>query len=136
MILPAAHRLSNEPHVDLKDLEDETLIELNTNPSLTNTKKVFESDKASPSRAIQVSQMDLVRSMVARGLGYRLLMARPNQVKISTDGLPFIEKRLSKGEFKSAAIAISDENFHLSTRAEALLRAFQDHYGDTVWHSQ
>lgn len=85
-ILPEEHPLAARDAINLADLSGDPLILLDSAPSSANTLLMFSQQGLTPNISISVPQIELVRALVGRGLGYSLLMARPNWVPNTIEG--------------------------------------------------
>jgi len=90
VLLPAAHPLAGQAPVSLHDLADEPMIMLDYPPSLHYFTQLLESVGVRPAIRHTTSSFETVRSLVARGLGYSLLIQRPTS-HVSYEGLPLAE---------------------------------------------
>lgn len=77
VLLPADHKLARRRKVALSDLADEQLILLDIPPSRDYFTGLLKSAGLGPDIAFMSPSLELVRSMVGRGLGYSLLVTRP-----------------------------------------------------------
>ena len=75
--LPAAHPLAAKGRVALADLVDEAMILLNVSPSRDYFLGLFHDLGLTPKIAYSSPSLELVRGMVGCGLGYALLVTRP-----------------------------------------------------------
>ncbi len=76
--LPAGHLRANQVSVALHELVDEPLILLDVPPSHDYFLGLFKRAGLEPKKAYSSSSLELVRSMVGRGLGYSILVTRPD----------------------------------------------------------
>jgi DNA-binding transcriptional LysR family regulator len=93
-ILGAGHPLAGRKTVRLEELVDDDLILLDAPPSSEHTLSVFAERGLRPSIRHRTASYEVVRTLVARGLGYGILVSRvanPN----SYEGLPLVEKPLA-----------------------------------------
>jgi DNA-binding transcriptional LysR family regulator len=95
-LLPAAHPLAGRAGVALTELVDEPLIVYADPPAPQHAEQRFARVGAKPDIRYRTSSIEAVRSMVARGLGFAILLQRwPTDT--SLEGLPL------------ASVPISDE---------------------------
>jgi DNA-binding transcriptional LysR family regulator len=120
-ILAETHPLAAKPDVDLAELAPEPLIMLESQPSTGYTQLMFDERGLTPSYAARVPQIDLVRALVGRGLGYSLLMSRPNQIPVTTEGLPIVSRPLRPRAGITAVVAVWPDGVTLSARARAVV---------------
>lgn len=71
------HRLAKRNNVHLEELISEPLILLDVHPSRLNIEQIFSKLDLKPTVGHTTTNFELVRCLVARGLGYGLLYQRP-----------------------------------------------------------
>ncbi|HJX76861.1 LysR substrate-binding domain-containing protein [Glutamicibacter sp.] len=122
VVLHPEHPLAQlQRPVELTDLVDEPLIMYESVPSTEYTMQLFAAQGLVPKITASVPQMILVNAMVGRGLGYGLLMSRPNNAEISLEGRKLAIRRLSQPNYPSAVVAIWPGKAQLSARVLALI---------------
>jgi DNA-binding transcriptional LysR family regulator len=119
-VLAANDPLAEEADIDLADLVTKPLIMLKTAPSTEYTQLMFAQRGLRPNIGAVVPQIDLVRAMVGRGLGYSLLMSRPNQIPISTEGKGLVTRHLRPRAGQTSVVAVWPKEATLSARAAAV----------------
>jgi DNA-binding transcriptional LysR family regulator len=77
ILLPALHKLARFKQVSLSKLANDKLILLDIQPSRTYFLRLLEAQNVKPIIGFSSASLELVRGMVARGLGYSLLVTRP-----------------------------------------------------------
>ena len=85
------------------------------------TQLMFDELGLTPTYAARVPQIDLVRALVGRGLGYSLLMSRPNQIPVTTEGLPIVSRPLRPRAGITSVVAVWPDGVALSARARAVM---------------
>lgn len=120
-VLAGSEPLAQEPDIDLADLAALPLIMLDTAPSTEYTELMFSQRILKPRIGAVVPQIDLVRALVGRGLGYSLLMSRPHQIPVSSEGLPLAARPLRPRGGVTSVVAIWPTEARLSKRARAVL---------------
>ncbi|WP_443020223.1 LysR substrate-binding domain-containing protein [Sinomonas cyclohexanicum] len=115
------HPLAARSTVDLADLADEPLIHYEASPSTLNTVEAFAARGLEPRIAARVPQIILVEALVGRGVGYGLLMSRPNVLPVSLEGRPVAVRRLDPPATRAHVVGIWPEDMALTPRAAALL---------------
>lgn len=120
-VLPVGHPLAQQETVDLAQLAPEPLIMYDSSPSTANTHRVFADRGLRPTIVAHMPQVILVQALVGRGLGYGLLMSRPNWAPITMEGLPVAVRSLAPPASQTTMSGIWPENLRLSPRAQALL---------------
>jgi DNA-binding transcriptional LysR family regulator len=93
VILPKAHRLVSRRTISLEDLRGDPFIMLDLPHSREYFWSLFDALGVRPLAAFKSSQPEVVKGMVANGLGYSILNF-PQQVARAVDGRPFVIKRL------------------------------------------
>ncbi|MDX6585243.1 MAG: hypothetical protein QOI10_4427, partial [Solirubrobacterales bacterium] len=87
LVLPPGHRLGKRRSVALAELATEPFILLDVPPSERYFRAVFEAVGLEMAPAYRAGSVELARALVARGLGYSLLVQRP-LADVSYLGLP------------------------------------------------
>jgi len=121
-VLGANDSLAEEDDVDLADLSTKPLIMLNTAPSTEYTQLMFAQRGLKPNVGAVVPQIDLVRAMVGRGLGYSLLMSRPNQIPVSSEGKGLVTRHLRPRAGQTSVVAVWPKETMLTARALAVIQ--------------
>lgn len=120
-VLADSEPLAQETDIDLADLAALPLIMLDTAPSTGYTELMFSQRNLTPRIGAVVPQIELVRALVGRGLGYSLLMSRPHQIPVSSEGLPLVTRPLRPRSGVTSVVAIWPSEARLSKRAKAVL---------------
>ncbi len=115
------HPLAARSSLDLADLAAEPLILYDASPSTINIVEAFAARGLEPRIAARVTQIILIEALVGRGVGYGLLMSRPNVLPMSVEGRPVAVRRLDPPVTLSHVVGIWPEDMTLTPRAEALL---------------
>ena len=77
VLLAASHKLARFKKISLSNLANDKLILLDIQPSRTYFLRLLEAQGVKPDIGFSSASLELVRGMVARGLGYSLLITRP-----------------------------------------------------------
>ncbi|MFI5718949.1 LysR substrate-binding domain-containing protein [Nocardia sp. NPDC051750] len=120
-VLPADHRLATLPDVALSDLAGEPLVLLDSAPSTANTHRVFAGLGLQPNVGIAAPTIELVRALVGRGVGYGLLMSRPNPPMTTTEGTKVVTRPLRPRAGQTTVVAAWPKHMTLGPRARAFL---------------
>jgi DNA-binding transcriptional LysR family regulator len=88
------HTLATADRVAIQDLAAHDLVLLDVPPSRHYLTAVFEDAGVTPQIRFVVSGYELLRSLVARNLGYALLISRPYG-DVSYEGRPLVARRLA-----------------------------------------
>lgn len=130
-IFPKDHPLACLRTVDLADLALEPLVLLDYAPSVNRVREMFIARGLVPRLQVTVPTIELVRSLVGRGLGYGLLMSRPNPPMQSAEGLPLASRRLSPRQGQTTVSVFWPEQMSLSRRAKAVVDYVVEILGET-----
>lgn len=115
------HPLAAARTVDLADLAGEPLILYDASPSTINIVEAFAARGLEPKIEAKVTQIILVEALVGRGVGYGLLMSRPNALPMSVEGRPVAVRPFDPPVTLSHVVGIWPEDMTLTPRAAALL---------------
>lgn len=118
LLLPPGHRLAESEEVALGELAGENAILLAMEPASTFVDRTLKSLGVYPRVRWRSSSVETIRSMVARGLGYSILMGRPYGDH-TYDGLPVVYKRISD-DIPTSIVSVA---YPEGTRPTAKLRA-------------
>lgn len=94
VVLAADDPLAERATLDLAELVDRDLILLDAPPSSTHTLSLFSARGLSPRIRHRTSSYEAVRTLVARGLGYGILVQRPRNDR-SYEGYPLATREIS-----------------------------------------
>lgn len=125
-LLAASHPLAEEPHVSLRDLAGDPLIMLDLPPSGRHTLDLLYQEGVNPQVAYRSSNFEFVRSMVARGLGYSLLIQKA-RLDRSYEGLPLVAKPIRPQFSKEWAVIVWPQDAKLTDRARAFVEYARAH---------
>ena len=122
VLLPADHRLAARDEVTLKQLAREPLVLLDHPQPSKYFLGLFEAAGVTPTIGYRAASFEMVRSLVARSLGYSLLIQRP-ATDASYEGLPLVCRPLARPA-RSLTIVIGAARGAKPTRRA---QAFVDH---------
>ncbi|WP_409181912.1 LysR substrate-binding domain-containing protein [Amycolatopsis sp. VS8301801F10] len=94
LILPANHRLADRDEIALAELSDEPAILTSLRPARDLVENLMRHAGVEPVVGWSMANVETIRAMVARGLGYSVLMGRPHGDR-TYDGLPLIYRRIA-----------------------------------------
>lgn len=120
VVLPTDHRLAAQDQVALAELVDEPMILLDVNPSRENTEMMFSAAGLTPRIRFRTTDFEVTRSMVARGMGYAILVQRP-VADLSYEGRPLAVRPIHPATRNVPISMIWSQGVRLSKRAEAML---------------
>ena len=115
------HPLAHAETIDLPDLAPLPYIQYDATPGIRNVADAFSARGLEPRIVARVPQISLVEAIVGRGVGYGLLMSRPNALPMSIEGRPFVVRPLDPPVTVSHVVGIWPEDMELTARASALL---------------
>jgi DNA-binding transcriptional LysR family regulator len=121
-VLAANDSLGQQQDVDLAELVSKPLIMLDTAPSRDYTELAFAQRGLTPTVGAVVPQVDLVRALVGRGLGYSLLMSRPNQIPVSSEGKGLVTRHLRPRAGQTSVVAVWPKEAVITARAQAVIK--------------
>ncbi|MEP3050970.1 MAG: flavin reductase [Erythrobacter sp.] len=108
IVLPADHALARQDNIALEMLIDEPLVLMDAPVSGEYFLDVFEQLGLTPSIGMRTTSFELVRSMVANGAGYSILVTNPTPM-VSYDGKPLISVPIAD-EIEPIHIALSNKS--------------------------
>lgn len=123
------HSLAAADTVDLTDLADEPFIQYDATPGIRNDLDAFAARGLEPRIEARVTQISLVEALVGRGVGYGLLMSRPNALPMSVEGRPVVVRPFDPSVSDSHVVGIWPEDMKLTPRALALLDFAEERLG-------
>lgn len=103
VVLPASHRLAKRTEVSVTDLAGETAVLLDHQPALSVAHSMFRTAGVSLEVGWLNRNVETVRALVARGLGFTLLMGRPAG-DVSYDGLGLAYRPLREADSDNAVV--------------------------------
>lgn len=92
-VLPEGHPLAARPSLRLADLAAEPLVLLDAEPSGSYFLSLFEAAGVEPNIAYRSTSFEMVRGLVARGLGYAILATKPASA-MSYDGSALVTRAI------------------------------------------
>ncbi|HXD27513.1 MAG TPA: LysR family transcriptional regulator [Arthrobacter sp.] len=94
LVLPAGHRLSDRAEISFAELGDEPAVLLGLNPAPNLILSMTEAAGFVPNVRWQLRNVETIRSVVGRGLGYTVIMGRPSGDR-TYDGHGLVYKRIA-----------------------------------------
>nr|WKF61856.1 HTH-type transcriptional regulator GltC [Paraburkholderia busanensis] len=126
VILPRTHRLARARKVSLEELLPEPYVMLDLPHSREYFSALFDAVGSRPVAAFRSSQPEVVRGMVANGLGYSILNF-PLKSNRTVDGEDFVIKRF-KDDVNATTLGIAQSNAmkprHVVTRFSAFCESY------------
>lgn len=131
-VLAEDHPLAARQAVILDELVAEPLIMLDSTPSTADTHRALRSRDLTPERVMRVPSVELARGLVARGLGYSLLMARPHARHVTEEGLAVVDRALEPRFGVTSTVAARPRGHPATARAEAAVECVAEAFGQAV----
>lgn len=125
VLLAAEHPLANRESLELRELIDEDLILLDAQPSSEHTLSVFAAQGLRPKIRHRTASYEVVRTLVARGLGYGILVSRVANPG-SYEGLQLVAKTITPAVRPVAVDMIWAAERLLPARTRALIEFARD----------
>jgi DNA-binding transcriptional LysR family regulator len=94
VLLPAGHRLAGRERIWLADLAGQPMVMLDLPPSMRYFSAVLAGAGVEPVIRHRTSSFEMVRSLVARGVGFSLLIQRP-AAEVSYEGRPLVTRPIA-----------------------------------------
>ena len=124
VILAADHPLASRPSVTLQDLAEEPLVLYSQGPAPGNAEELLREAGVTP-RVVHTSpNIEVVRSLVARGLGYATLLQRW-PMDVSLEGLPLANVPLISNAAEFRVVVAWPQQDQLSRRAKAAVNVLR-----------
>lgn len=106
VLLHPDHPLADAESVSLADLVDDPCILFDLEPGGQYFMSVFEAEGVTPNVRFRTPNAELVRCLVARGVGYSMLSQRP-RTQVSHEGLPYVTKELTTEHVGLDVVAVT-----------------------------
>ncbi|MBC9954460.1 LysR family transcriptional regulator [Leucobacter sp. cx-42] len=124
VVLAADHRFAHQDSIRLEDLVDEDLILLDAAPSSEHTLSIFAERGLQPRVRHRTTSFEAVRTLVARGIGYGVLVSRVANAA-SYEGLPLVSKPIAPAVRPVAVDMIWSHERPVTARTKALIEYSQ-----------
>lgn len=121
VVLPDGHPLLTQPALSLADLRDQPFILLNSKPAEHYFLSLFDAVGVTPIISRTSPSFEVVRSLVAQGLGYSVLVTRP-QSDVTYDGLRIHHRPLTDALPEQSMCTVRAPASRMTRRCQA----FQD----------
>jgi Transcriptional regulator len=132
VVLPPDHRLAHRETVPLSELDGEPAILLGIEPSLSHVEDLVRRAGHAPLVRWRSTNPETIRAMVARGLGYTIIMGRPFGDR-SIEGLPLVYRRIADPIPRNAVVVATPKGTRPHARLVALLDFCERHFaGDDL----
>jgi DNA-binding transcriptional LysR family regulator len=120
ILLNADHSLAGRSSVTLQDLADEPLVQFALEPSPSNIEELLRDAGVRPRIVHTSPSIEVVRSLVARGMGYSPVLQRW-PLNVSLEGLPLACVPLESNVPDHRVVVAWPEKDRLSRRAAAVI---------------
>jgi DNA-binding transcriptional LysR family regulator len=122
------HRLASMEEVQLSELENETAILLGIHPGSGPVEMMLKAAGIQPKVGWRSNNIETIRSMVARGLGYTIIMGRPFG-DFSYDGFPLAYRRIA-GDVPNISVVVAyPQGAKPTAKARELINFCQEEFG-------
>lgn len=121
LVLPASHRLADRDEVHFAELGDEPAVLLGLKPAPDLIMGMMEAAGFTPNVRWRLRNVETIRSVVGRGLGYTVIMGRPSGDK-TYDGHNLVYKRIADRLPENAVQLV----FQSGSLGSAKIRALRD----------
>lgn len=120
VILPEHHPLAERPVLSLHQLASQPMILFDLPPGGEYFLSFFDAEQLTPNIRFRTTSFEMVRALVARGLGYSILSQRTN-INMSYEGHGFVTRPLSGAHRGLNVGAVHLAGVRLTRRATAFI---------------
>ena len=124
VVLPTDHPLARHRRLSARDLKDQPLVLLAAPPADAQALQLLRAERVEPRIAYRSTSFEMVRGLVAQGLGLALLSMRP-ATDVSCEGLPLATVPFETDEPPGRIVLAHRTGIRLGTAAERLLALAQ-----------
>lgn len=136
VLLPADHRLARRRSVSLSQLAAEPMVLFEGPTSGDYFRTLLRAHGVEPSIAMASTSMESVRSAVANGLGFSILVMRPVS-DVSCDGRPLVTVRIKDAVARLPVVLLRLEDAPESALVDAFIRLCRERFADgATMHTQ
>lgn len=118
VLLSADHPLATQAPISLTELRDEPMIMLDMPPSATMFREVLAAGGVKPNVRFVTTHVESVRSLVASGAGYSLLLGRPSP-EFTYAGPPLVYREIIEDVRHVDVVLAHARSARLTRRAQA-----------------
>lgn len=129
VVLPPDSKLARLKRVPLAKLVDEPMILFDLQPGGDYFKSLFEHLGMTPTIRFRTTDFELVRALVARGLGYSIL-TQHTEIDVSYENRRFITRPIKDATRGLAVVAAHLTGARLTRRASAFIEACEKSLGE------
>lgn len=127
--LAPGHRLAALDEIPLRELADEAAILVSLQPASEHVESLLRSAGLQPRVRWRSANVETIRSMVARGLGYTVIMGRPHG-DVTYDGLPLAYRRIADEVAPNAIVVAYPDGTPPTAAVRELIRFSQAAFTD------
>ena len=118
VVLGAEHRLAEPGPISLAELRDEPMVMLDMPPSAAMFREVLAAGGIEPNVRFSSASFESVRSLVASGAGYSLLLQRPSP-RSTYAGPPLVYREIAEDVRTVSVVLAHARDARLTRRADA-----------------
>ncbi|MCS2148435.1 LysR family transcriptional regulator [Scandinavium manionii] len=122
VLLSSDHPLAAEKEIDLANLITENFISFSVEPSAKNTASIFSDLGLTPRYGPKIKNIETVRSLVAQGVGYSVLL-HPSAMQQSYTGRQLVVREI-KGVQRQYDVVLAQSSSLQGSRRSRILREF------------
>lgn len=114
------HPLASYEEIQLSMLDNEVAILLGVQPSKEHVEEIMRAANVRPNVKWTSTNVETIRSMVARGLGYSIIMGRPHG-ETTYDGHAIVYKKIADQIESNAVVLAYPDGLKLNTKIQTLI---------------
>ncbi len=131
VLLPDGHPLAAHTEILPQELAEEPMVLLEGQPSRDYFTGLLTAEGVTPNIAYRSTSFEMVRGLVARGLGYALLVTQP-ACGMSYDGLPLVSRPLISASGPTHLVLVRRKGRVLPSVAERFAALCRSHFCDST----
>lgn len=125
VMVASDHRVAKKNGVSLKELENEPLVLFGSDPADTHSFSIFQRAGVQPKIGYRGTEYELIRGMIARGLGYSLMIHRPAH-NLTYEGLSVAYVPIRPAIPDESIVGVWPANVSLNRRARKFIEVARD----------
>lgn len=125
VMVGSEHRVANRSGVTLKELEPEPLVLFDADPANTHSFSIFQRAGVQPRIGYRGTEYELIRGMIARGLGYSLMIHRPAH-NLTYEGLQVAYVPIRPAIPDESIVGVWPANVNLNRRARKFIEVARE----------
>lgn len=134
LIVSAEHRFAERGSVTLSEMREDPYILFESPPAGDHALAIFEAHDITPRIRFRSEQFELTRALVARNLGYCMMVYR-SRSHVSHEGLRLVELEITPEIDPESTILVWPRSMVLSTRAHAFADFAHAYITDQLRHA-